>query len=232
MLNVFKIIFVLIGTIIGAGFSSGQEILTFFNKYGFYGLLGLFFSMGLMGIIIYKTFKICITKNINTYQDFVEFILPYRLKQNKFFIFTINNIINIFLFITFNIMVAGFSTYFYQEFGLSKIIGSTIIAFLSLFIFLKGINGIVKINIYLIPAIIVLILFLGINKTSLINIVQVNKSTYWLISSVLYASYNSICLVPILINLKNYLNYKKARLRFFFYFYNNAYIIHNYFFYT
>ena len=32
--NVFSITFVIIGTIIGAGFASGQEIYTFFNKYG------------------------------------------------------------------------------------------------------------------------------------------------------------------------------------------------------
>ena len=40
----FKIIFVIIGTIIGAGFASGKEILTFFNVYGYYGLFGLLIS--------------------------------------------------------------------------------------------------------------------------------------------------------------------------------------------
>ena len=32
--NIYKITFVIIGTIVGAGFASGQEIYTFFNKYG------------------------------------------------------------------------------------------------------------------------------------------------------------------------------------------------------
>ena len=32
--NIYKTSFVIIGTIIGAGFASGQEIYTFFNKYG------------------------------------------------------------------------------------------------------------------------------------------------------------------------------------------------------
>lgn len=32
--NIYKITFVITGTIIGAGFASGQEIYTFFNKYG------------------------------------------------------------------------------------------------------------------------------------------------------------------------------------------------------
>lgn len=35
MKNVLKIVFVIIGTTIGAGFASGQEIYLFFNKYGF-----------------------------------------------------------------------------------------------------------------------------------------------------------------------------------------------------
>ena len=32
--NIYKITFVIVGTIIGAGFASGQEIYTFFNRYG------------------------------------------------------------------------------------------------------------------------------------------------------------------------------------------------------
>ena len=233
MLNIIKTTLVIIGTIIGAGFSSGQEVLTFFNKYGFFGLIGLIVSMGFIGIIIYKTFRISIKENINSYQNFVESILPSKLKQNKILIFTINNIINIFLFISFNIMVAGFSTYFFQEFEIPKIIGSIIIAIISFTIFLKGINGIVKTNIYLIPVILILIMVLGIEKIDSISIIQTSKSTCWYISSVLYASYNSICLIPILINLKGYLhNRKQVRICCDFFFFNNASIIFNYFFYT
>lgn len=32
--NIYKTTFVIIGTIIGAGFASGQEIYLFFNRYG------------------------------------------------------------------------------------------------------------------------------------------------------------------------------------------------------
>ena len=41
MKNVLKIVFVIIGTTIGAGFASGQEIYLFFNKYGFMGIIGI-----------------------------------------------------------------------------------------------------------------------------------------------------------------------------------------------
>ena len=212
MFNILKVIFVIIGTIIGAGFSSGQEIFTFFNKYGTYGFLGIFFSSLLIGLIIYKTFKITLDNRINTYQDFIERIMPYSVKQSYVLKHTINNIVNIFLFISFIIMVAGFSTFLLQEFYIPKMIGASIIAILTYIIFLKGINGVIRINTYLIPVILLLIVFLGIKKINTFQIMDENQSIYWFISSVLYSSYNSICLIPILITLKKHIHsIKEAR---------------------
>lgn len=208
----------------------GQEIYTFFNKYGGYGLIGLTISIALISIIIYKTFKSVLENKIDSYQDFLTKIMPQRFKNNKILIFTIKNIINIFLLIAFNIMVAGFSTYFVQELNISKWIGAIIITILSFITFSKSINGVIKINTYLIPIIIGLIVFLGINKINTIEILQGNNnsSLYWIISSILYASYNSITLIPILVSLKKQISTKKeARESSCFYIYNNDYIISN-----
>jgi len=208
--NIYKITFVIIGTIIGAGFASGQEIFTFFNKYGFNGLIGICISNLLMSYIIYKTFKIVLKTNVNNYEEFVKNIMPQKFKENRILIYTINNIINIFLLICFNIMVAGFATYFIQELNVSKWFGAILIAVLSFVTLSKNIDGVIKINTYLIPIIILLISFLGINKIDTVNIVSGNKnSTYWIVSSILYTSYNSITLIPILISLKDKINARK-----------------------
>ena len=58
MKNILKIVFVIIGTLIGAGFASGQEMYIFFFSYGLEGIAGLFVSNILMGIIIYVSLKI------------------------------------------------------------------------------------------------------------------------------------------------------------------------------
>lgn len=107
-------------------------------------------------------------------------------------------------------MVAGFGTFFKQEFGISNILGALIIITFSIIVFKKGIEGIEKINFILIPFIIFTILFLKY-KTSSINFyyLEHTKNFSWLIKSILYASYNSIILIPILINLKNKINTKK-----------------------
>lgn len=57
MKNILKICFVIIGTIIGAGFASGKEIYTFFNIYGPKGFLGLIISNRYNGIYYIYSFK-------------------------------------------------------------------------------------------------------------------------------------------------------------------------------
>ena len=206
--NIFKICFVIIGTIIGAGFASGKEIYTFFCIYGFNGLLGIFISNVIIGLVIYLTFKITINNNIKNYSDFIF----YLVGPNKVLNYTINNIMNIFLLISFVVMVSGFGAYFTQEFNFPAVLGSTIISVLTFFTFFKSIDGIVKINTCLIPILIFLISLLGLKE----NIFHFNIKTLpsasgfsWLLKSILYASYNSIVLIPIIINLKNLISEKK-----------------------
>lgn len=176
------------------------------------GLAGIFISVFIMGYIIYKTLKIISENDINSYEEFIKNIMPKKFIENKIFRLTINNIINIFLLISFNIMVAGFATYFMQELNISKWYGAILIAILTFITLSNNIDGVIKINTYLIPIIILLICFLGMNRIKCIEITSVThneSSIYWIISSILYASYNSITLIPILISLKNKINKKK-----------------------
>ena len=207
-----KVSFVIIGTIIGAGFASGQEIYTFFNVYGIKGLFGICISCLLLGIVIFKTLSISLKAGKIDYNKFIKTIIPDRLQNNKILLLTINNIINIFLAISFFIMVTGFASYFFQEFQISKIYGGVIIAILSFITFSKNIDGIVKTNTYLIPALIILVIWLGFKQIDFNNIVftqETLSNKNWLLSSVLYASYNSIILIPILISLKDMIKNKK-----------------------
>ena len=47
-----KVIFVIIGTLIGAGFASGREIYLFFLQYGTRGKIGIILTGLITGIII------------------------------------------------------------------------------------------------------------------------------------------------------------------------------------
>lgn len=202
-----KAVCVIIGTMIGAGFASGKEIEIFFCKYGNYGLIGIAISSILTGIIIYKVLKQIRDKEIINYNNYLECIGIHPKFKN-----VLNCIINIFLIFSFYVMIAGFCAYFKQEFEFSPFIISFIVSALCYVTFLKNIEGITKINTVLIPILIILILYFGLNNC---NIEGLNSNLFvrngWILSSLEYASYNSVLLIPILISLKKY-TYKKEKI--------------------
>ena len=167
--------------------------------------------MLLIGLVCYKTFDFVLEENINNYNEMLN-----KLTGNKkFFSIPVNLIVKIFLLATFYIMVTGFSAYFYQELNIVRIIGGLIIAGLSLLTFYTGIKGVVNVNFYLIPILILLTMFLGLkNNENLINIqnLEIVSGWTWLKDSILYASYNSIVLIPMIIGLKNHIKSKKENI--------------------
>ena len=212
MREILKVVFVIIGTMIGAGFASGQEIYLFFFSHGIKGLIGILISSIIIGIVIYKTLKIINKYGIETYKDFLEILIKKNKKFNKI----INLIINIFILITFFIMVAGFGAYFEQELGINSLIGSTILAIITFIVFMTSIKGVVKANEILVPILIGFLVIIGIiNLSDLPSIeefqnyiINTNETKYYL-NAILYSSYNSILLIPVLLTLKNYIKDKK-----------------------
>lgn len=205
MKEAIKITAVIIGTIIGAGFISGQEIYSFFNKYGEYGKIGILISIFLIVFIIYKTLKIIHNNKIKNYEEFLNIIIPGK---NKFLNSMIKNIINIFLIISFFIMCSAFSTYCYENYQIPKILGGIIINILLYIVLIKDVKLIIKINEILMPLIIIFIIIMYfINKSEIINNIEYNNNV--ILSAIFYANYNTILLLPMLVALKKQLITKK-----------------------
>ena len=211
MKNILKIVFVIIGALIGAGFASGQEINIFLFSHGIQRLFGIIISSVLMGIIIYNTLNIINKYDIKNYKEFLDILI----KKDSIIKNIINLIINIFILITFFIMIAGFGAYFEQEFGINSIIGSIILAILNFIIFNKSIEGLIKANGILIPILILFLIIIGFLCSKEINILEIQKYVVksnglkWLLDAILYCSYNSILLIPVIITLKKYIKNRK-----------------------
>ena len=208
MKNCIKIALVIIGALIGAGFASGQEIYLFFFSYGKRGIFGIAVSAILLGIIIYKTMIIIKKNKITTYKEFLLSIVPEKWRKEKV-LEIINIIINIFILITFYIMIAGFGGYLAETIKIPQIIGSSILAIMCVIIMSKETKGIVKVSEIIVPILIVFIVVIGVytvistnvaNKIEQMNIIN---GSSWLVSGVLYASYNTILLIPVLISVNN-----------------------------
>lgn len=213
-MGILSTVFVIIGVIIGAGFASGKEIYTFFFAYGSNGILGISISILLLGYIIYKTLKIIKKYDIQNYDEFLNIIIGNIKTKNLNFKIILNFIINVFLLITFFVMCAGFSAYFKQEFGINEIITGIFVSIICYIFLNKDIKGVVLLNSILIPLIIIILCALGVKVLGVNLEFKNNTNNFsWMAKAILYASYNSITLVSILIPMKKYIKNKKDILK-------------------
>ena len=209
MKNIGKVVFVIIGTLIGAGFASGKEIYLFFGQYQNYGKIGIILSGILTGVIINKVLLLVKENNINNYDELLKRINP----KYKFVNTMVNVIVNVFLLISFYIMIAGFSAYIKQEYSIPIYISSTFFVIICYLVFIKSIKGVIKANEILVPILVVFIAYLGFKNIPYLfetNIENIQVKSGWFISSILYASYNSIILIPVLTSLKNCIESRKS----------------------
>ena len=212
MKKILKAVFVIIGTLIGAGFASGQEIYIFFYQYGVKGIFGIIISSVLLGFVTYKVLSISKENEVTNYKNF----LKKFIKQERY-LEIFNSIMNIFILITFNIMIAGFGAYFEQQWGIHALIGSILLAIICYFVFLRDVSGLIKVSQYIVPLLMGSLLIIGINVIDFGNIFEIihyvpeNTSWKWILDSVLYGSYNTILLIPVLIALRNLISNKKEQ---------------------
>ena len=212
----FDIIFVLIGTFVGAGFASGKEMFNFFTIFNLYSFVSIFVFSLLLFFLIFKCINIKKNNNLNSYSDFLLYLeKKYKYFNSKFFLF----IINIFLASSFYIMIIALAALFNYQFNIEKYI----VVFISIFIcfnifYNKNIDFIYIINMILMPILILFMLLLCYFNINIDNIFSVSLTTnnysilYAITTGLIYFSYNSLLLIPIVFDLK--INYNKSNISF------------------
>ncbi|HJJ06639.1 MAG TPA: hypothetical protein OIM42_03195 [Clostridiaceae bacterium] len=190
----------------------GKEIYIFFSKYGLYGIIGILLSGTILGILTSKVLKIIgKEQEVNTYNEFLFYIFN---NKNSKLVVILNYIINTFLLITFYIMVSGFTAYFKQEYNIPNYMTGIILAILCYVALNNNIDEVVKISAILVPVIILFIISFGlfdisngINQVLEMNFIA-NNFIRGMWNGIIYSSYNSIILIPVLVTLKKYVNKK------------------------
>ena len=215
----FKIIFVLIGTFVGAGFASGKEVFNFFSIFSFNGFISIFIFSLLIFMLIFKCLNIKTKLHIKNYNEFIFYLeKKYKFFNHKFFLL----IINIFLTSSFYIMTNALSALFHYQFNFPKIIIIFIAIFISYIIFSKdSINFIYTINSILMPVLILFLLFLCILNIDYnniyLNLINIKSNIFISIfMGLLYSSYNSLLLIPIIFDLKTDKKYNNFKISFIF----------------
>src|SRR5690625_6287832 len=116
-MNKYSSIFLLaatyIGTIVGAGFATGKEIIVFFSVYGNYGTIGIAICGFLF--IIAGTKMMIISSRIQAYS--------YKELNNYLFGHRIGQVVNLFVFIVSisitSVILSGAGALFHEQLGFS-----------------------------------------------------------------------------------------------------------------
>lgn len=199
--STFKVAATYIGTIVGAGFATGQEMLQFFSRFGLSGLYGLVLTTVLFIAFGYIIMLLGKEINADSHLDII------RHAGGKVIGTVIDFIITFFLFGALTAMIAGTGALFEQQFQISGLVGNVIMAVLTALTVLTGINGVINSISYVVPFL--LLSVFGISIFSIITtppdvtstaviIEESGLITNWIVSAILYVSYNTVLSIAVL----------------------------------
>ena len=183
---------------LGAGFASGRELLQYFVGFGRVGMWGLIVSGILFALVGWATLSICRREKISNYNEFMKHLFGEKLGA------ILEGLVAGFLFCLFAAMLAGAGATAYQAFYLPFGIGALIVGIIVFGVLCFGLEGVVKINLFLAPLMLLGGIFIGIY--SFLAYTSPVFSSFgggklgiaWLLSAIVYASYNLVTGVPVL----------------------------------
>lgn len=200
-IGTFRVAATYIGTVVGAGFASGQEVLQFFSFFGAWGALGLLLVTALFiyfGIVIMD-----LGRGLNA-RSHLEVI---KRSGGKVLGGIVDAIISFFLFGALTTMIAGTGALFMQEFHLPALLGNSVMAILTALTVLTGIRGVINSISFVVP-----FLLAAVAGTCLFAMAQTPPDFYaavqpassngiitnWFMAAVLYVSYNTLVSIAVL----------------------------------
>ncbi|HBN84036.1 MAG TPA: hypothetical protein DDZ89_09350 [Clostridiales bacterium] len=199
--STFKIAATYIGTIVGAGFATGQEILQFFARFGKPGLIGLALATV---FFVYFGYVIMYLGKQGNAESHLEVI---RYSEKRLITGLTDVLITFFLFGAFAAMIAGTGALFQQQFHVDEIAGNIIMAVLTALTVLIGFDAVINSISFVVPFL--LLSVIGISIFSIIStppdfseiVVSANQGglvNRWLPAALLYVSYNTVISISVL----------------------------------
>lgn len=198
------------GTVLGAGFATGQEIVRYFLRFGTIGILGIALSGVLFSLVGYKVLYLSYKKGFTTYRELAEFLMGKTLGR------VMEVVVALFLMVLFSTMLAASGLTIKTVFSIPEVYGTSIVSFLCFITFLYRVEGIVKINSVLCPILIIGGMIIGLvlyftDSTEVFNMLGVVSENVF-VSMLVYVSYNIITAVSLLITMADKIKNKKMAL--------------------
>ncbi|GAA0133872.1 GerAB/ArcD/ProY family transporter [Paenibacillus sp. YSY-4.3] len=144
-LNVLKIAFTYVGTVVGAGFATGREILQFFTQYGKWAVLTILLATFLFMWLGAKMMLLAQSIKATSYEDLNRHLFGDGFGRWLSF-FTMIVLIGVN-----SVMLAGAGSVFVEHLGLNYQIGLWFTLIGTFVLLRKGIEGVMQLNTIVVP---------------------------------------------------------------------------------
>ncbi len=194
--NILSIALIYCGGVFGAGFASGREIFTFFSCYKASGILASVFAGFLFSFFGYVVSNYAKKRNIKNAEEYFCHLFPRKVA--RIFSFAAN----VFLILSFSIMITGCGALFYETFGIPSVAGALISALICGLVIKNDVSGLEKFNFLATPVMLlgVVGLCLACARLSPTTLVETEGAVMPIVSAILYVSYNMVSATAVLIS--------------------------------
>ncbi|TDL53844.1 hypothetical protein E2R60_12440 [Paenibacillus dendritiformis] len=191
LIMILKIAATYIGTVVGAGFASGQSIMQFFTVYGAFG--GIAICMTTLLFIWLGTKMMVLSRRIQafSYQEFNTFLFGNVFGK------VANALTFLILFGVTAVMLSGTGSIFEEQLGIPYQIGIVISIALSYLVMSKELNGILAVNSLVVPMMLVFIILIALRAVEMDGIWRMAGShtqqwdnLKWMLSPLMYTALN------------------------------------------
>ncbi|CAM3683463.1 hypothetical protein [Mesobacillus zeae] len=204
----FQIAAVYIGTVVGAGFATGREIVEFFSRFGLYGLGGILIAGYLLIFLGSQLLRVAAFIGASSYEQFNEYLF------GKLFGRLINLLMFLMLIGVGAVMLSGAGAVFEEQLGMSKHTGVFITLLLTAAVMAVGMKGLFAVNVFVVPMMIIfsfILLYFSMQLPNVLsNVAKMSESAKWwevIFSPVSYTAFNlslaQAVLVPVAAEIKN-----------------------------
>jgi uncharacterized membrane protein YkvI len=189
-----------IGTIVGAGFASGQEVIQFFGSFGLWGIAGIIFS----ALLFVYFGKVILHLGKELEADSHQAVIRHAC-GNKLGTF-LDYLIIFFLFGALTAMVAGSGALFREQFNLPPLLGNVVMVTGTALTVLAGLGGVIAAISFFVPVLFVAIFSLavytflspGTGGLAGAAIAGSPAVPFWPLAALVYVSFNLVMAVAVL----------------------------------
>ncbi|TCS95912.1 YkvI family membrane protein [Hazenella coriacea] len=185
-----RIGFTYIGTVVGAGFASGQEILQFFSLFGKYSFLGILVTTAMFVWLGTRMMLMGARLQATSYEEFNLYLFGSRLGR------WMTVFVGVILFGVTTAMMSGTGALFEEQLNLSFHLGVILTAVLSLLVIMRGMKGILSVNTLVVPLMFIFTILIAVQSWQsgewgqILDHPSRQVHQHWLLSAIAYVAFN------------------------------------------